>query len=72
MSAQKTLVTRNEVRLMGLNVSSTQFGRYEKDKLLHPIKVGGRRSARVHYRIEEVEALIRVPRHAKLSAQDAS
>lgn len=68
---QKTLVTRNEVREMGLNVSSTQFGRYEDDELLHPIKVGGRRSARVHYRIEEVEALLRMPRQVKLS-HDAS
>lgn len=71
MSTAKTLVTRQEIREMGLNVSSTQFGRYEKDKLLFPIKVGGRRSARVHYRIEEVEALLRKPRQVKLS-HDAS
>jgi hypothetical protein len=71
MTTGKLLVTRHEVRQMGLNVSSTQFGRYEKDKLLFPIKVGGRRSARVHYRIEEVEALIRQPRQVKLS-HDAS
>ncbi len=72
MTTQKTLVTRQEVRQMGLNVSSTQFGRYEKDRLLHPIKVGGRRSARVHYRVEEVDLLLRSPRHMKLSAKDAS
>jgi hypothetical protein len=72
MSVQKLLVTRNEVREMGLNVSSTQFLRYEQDKLLFPVKPGGRRSARVHYRIEEVETLLRVPRQAKLSAKDAS
>jgi hypothetical protein len=58
MSVQKELVTRNEVREMGLNVSSTQFGRYEKDQLLHPIKPGARRSARVYYRVEEVHALL--------------
>ncbi len=71
MTSGKMLVTRNEVREMGLKVSSTQFLRYEDDNLLHPIKVGGRRSARVHYRIEEVEALLRQPRQVKLS-HDAS
>ena len=71
MTAQKTLVTRQEVREMGLNVTSTQFLRYENDELLTPLKPGGRRSARVHYRIEQVEALLRMPRHVKLS-HDAS
>ncbi len=72
MTTQKLLVTRNEVRQMGLDVSATQFGRYEEEKLLHPIKVGGKRSARVHYRVEEVDLLLRSPRHVKLSAKDAS
>ena len=34
------LVTRNECRAFGLNVSNTQFQRYEKQGLLTPIKVG--------------------------------
>ena len=55
----KELLTRNEVRDLGLKVSSTQFLRYEKDGLLKPVKVGNRRSARVHYRREDVEPLIR-------------
>ena len=71
MTVQKSLVTRHEVRATGLNVSSTQFLRYEKEGLLHPIKVGGHPSARVHYRIDEVEALLRQPRQVKLS-HDAS
>ena len=55
----KSLVTRNEVRAMGLNVSSTQFGRYEKARLLTPVKIGGHRSSRVYYRIDEVEPLLK-------------
>jgi hypothetical protein len=72
MTTQKHLVTRNEVRQMGLDVSSTQFGRYEQAELLHPIKVGGKRSARVHYEVDEVEQLLHSPRRVKLSAKDAS
>ena len=34
------LVTRNECRAFGLNVSNTQFQRYEKQGLLTPIKIG--------------------------------
>jgi hypothetical protein len=48
------LVSRNEVRKMGLNVSSTQFGRYEEAGYLVPIKPGGVRSSRVYYWLSEV------------------
>jgi hypothetical protein len=55
---QKLLVTRNECRAMGLNVSNTTFQRWEDEGLLHPQKVGGHRSAVVRYRVEEVMKLI--------------
>ena len=55
---EKPLVTRNDVRAMGLNFSSTHFGRLEKVGLLTPKKVGGLRSARVHYDKDEVLALL--------------
>jgi hypothetical protein len=58
VTVQKLLVTRNEVREMGLRYSNTHFGRLEKAKLLTPIKVGGFPSARVHYRVAEVQALL--------------
>ena len=58
MTVQKELVTRNEVRAMGLRFSNTHFGRLEKAKLLTPVKVGGFPSARVHYRLEQVRNLI--------------
>jgi hypothetical protein len=58
-----TLVTRKQVRAMGLNVSSTQFRRYEEMKLLTPLKVGQFRSAIVYYRLGEVNALLK-PRQA--------
>lgn len=58
MTPEKTLVTRKEIRAMGLTVSRTQFGRYEKDGLLTAIKPGGRRSARVYYHVEEVRKLL--------------
>jgi hypothetical protein len=49
------LVTRDELRKMGLNYSSTQYGRWEKAKLLTPVKPGGTRSSRVHYRWSNVQ-----------------
>ena len=55
---EKQLVTKNEVRAMGLNVSSTQFQRWEDAALLTALKPAGLRSARVYYRIEEVWALL--------------
>jgi DNA-binding transcriptional MerR regulator len=58
MNTEKKLVTRNEVRAMGLDVSSMQFLRYEKQGLLTPRKVDGRRSSRVRYDIEEVLRLL--------------
>lgn len=54
----KELLTRRDARETGLDYSSEQFRRWEKDGLLHPIKVGDRRSARVHYARSEIEALI--------------
>ena len=58
MTVEKRLVTRNQVRAMGLNVSSTQFIRYEDAGLLYPIKIGNVRSARVYYDYEEVLRLL--------------
>ena len=55
---EKVIVTRNEVRQMGLNVSNTQFLRYEDAGLLNPVKVGGLRSAVVRYCVEEVRTLL--------------
>ena len=54
MLVEKLLVTRNEVRLMGLNVSNTQFGRWEEEQFLTPFKAGNYRSAVVRYRLEQV------------------
>lgn len=59
MSVDKELVTRNEVRKMGLNYSNTHFLRLEKKGLLTPVKVGGR-SSRVHYWLLQVRELIAV------------
>ena len=73
MSVQKLLVTRNELRVMGLDYSSTHFGRLEEAGDLTPVKVGDHRSARVHYRVEEVLALIeKYARKRKPTAKDAS
>ena len=58
MTVQKELVTRNEVREMGLRYSNTHFIRFEKAGLLTPIKVGGFPSSRVYYRLEQVLGLI--------------
>lgn len=54
MSVRKLLVTRNEVRQMGLDVSNTQFGRWEEEGFLTPFKAGNHRSAIVRYRVTEV------------------
>lgn len=59
--SMKRLVTRNEVRAMGLNVSNTQFLRYEDAGLLTPIKVGRRRFARTYYDLDEVLNLLGLP-----------
>jgi len=58
VTVQRELVTRGEVRQMGLAYSNTHFLRLEKRKLLTPVKVDGRRSSRVHYRVEQVRDLI--------------
>ena len=52
------LVTREQLREMGLNYSSTQYGRWEKAKLLTPVKPGGTRSSRVHYRWSNVKLFL--------------
>lgn len=54
MSVRKLLVTRNELREMGLDVSNTQFGRWEDEGLLKPIKFGNHRAAVVRYRVMQV------------------
>ncbi len=58
MTVKRKLVTRGEVRQMGLRYSNTHFWRLEKKKLLTPIKVGGHRSSRVHYPVEQVDDLM--------------
>lgn len=65
MQEQDRLVTRNEVRQMGLNVTSTQFGRYEDQGLLDPIKIGDLRSARVHYKLSQVQKLLTPRNHRR-------
>ena len=55
---ENRLVTRDEVRAMGFNVSSTHFGRLEKQGLLTPVKAGGFRSAHVRYWLDEVMVLL--------------
>ncbi len=54
MSVRKLWVTRNELRQMGIDVSNTQFNRWEAEGLLIPFKVGGHRSAIVRYRLVQV------------------
>ena len=54
MKVRKLLVTRNECREMGLDVSNTQFARWEEEGLLLPFKAGGHRSAIVRYRLRDV------------------
>ena len=63
MTVQKVLVTRNEVRAMGLDVSNTQFLRYEQSGLLTPVKPGGVPSSRVYYWLEQVLKLITAKFH---------
>ena len=58
MTFKRLLVSRNDIRAMGLRFSGTHFGRLEEQGILTPIKVGNFRSARVHYGFEEVMRLI--------------
>jgi DNA-binding transcriptional MerR regulator len=53
----KELMTRNDVRKLGVEVTNTTFQRWEKAELLTPIKPNGRAS-RVYYKREQVERLI--------------
>jgi hypothetical protein len=53
----KELMTRNDVRKLGLNYTNTTFQRWENAGLLTPIKMNGK-SSRVYYRREQVEQLI--------------
>jgi hypothetical protein len=53
-----SLVTRNELREMGLKYSSTQFQRWETKKLLPPVKPGGTPSSRVHYRWGDIKGFL--------------
>ncbi len=67
------LLTRNECRQLGLDVSNTQFQRYEEQGLLTPHKAGGVRSARVRYWRSQVLAMLgarppRTPIQAALRA----
>ena len=57
MTVEKVLVTRNEVRKMGVNVSNTTFLRWEKAGLLTPVKPGGVQSSKVYYWVEQVFGL---------------
>jgi hypothetical protein len=57
MKVQKLLVTRNELREMGLSYSNTHYNRLEKMGLLTPVKPPFR-SGRVRYRLSEVLSLI--------------
>jgi hypothetical protein len=50
-----SLVTREELRELGLDYSSTQYQRWEKAGKLTPVKPGGSPSSRVHYRYGEVK-----------------
>lgn len=52
------LVTRKELRKLGLDYSSTQYQRWEKARKLTPVKPGGTRSSRVHYRWGEVRVFL--------------
>jgi hypothetical protein len=60
------LVTRKELQQRGLAYSPTSFQRWEKDKKLTPVKPGGSRSSRVHYKLGEVRVFLGTrPRHAQ-------
>lgn len=52
------LITRNECRALGLNVSNTQFQRYEKQRRLTAHKADGVRNARVRYLRSQVLAFL--------------
>ena len=54
MKVRRLLVTRKECREMGLDVSNTQFARWEEQGLLVPFKAGGHRAAIVRYRLRDV------------------
>jgi hypothetical protein len=54
----ESLVTRNELRELGLDYSSTQYQRWEKAGKLTPVKPGGSRSSRVHYRWGQVNVFL--------------
>ena len=49
-----SLVTREQLRELGLDYSSTQYQRWEKAGKITPVKPGGTRSSRVHYRWGQV------------------
>jgi hypothetical protein len=53
--SDEQLVTRNDLRKLGLDYSSTQFQRWESAGKLTPVKPGGSRSSRVHYRYGQVK-----------------
>jgi hypothetical protein len=53
-----SLVTRKELRDLGLDYSSTQFQRWESAGKLTPVKPGGSRSSRVHYRWGQVTVFL--------------
>jgi len=71
MKVRKLLVTRNECRELGLNVSNTTFQRWEDEGLLHAIKLQGPNSV-VRYRLREVLTLIasRTERRTPLMEED--
>jgi hypothetical protein len=46
------------LRELGLDYSPTQYQRWEKAKKLTPVKPGGSRSSRVHYRWGEVTVFL--------------
>lgn len=53
------LYTRKELKQIGLKYSPTQFGRWEADDLLTPVKPGGKPSSRVHYWGWNVKSFLR-------------
>lgn len=53
-----SLVTREELRNLGLNYTSTSFQRWETKGKLTPVKPGGSQSARVHYKWGEVKVFL--------------
>lgn len=56
----KELLSRNDCRELGLDVSNTTFQRWESPEygcLLTPIKPAGKQSGRVYYHRDEVERL---------------